>query len=480
MLKPLLAAILLGAPVSPARAGALNASQPGRGTPGASPLARVSAEQPLSSPLGVDLAPVSLDARLSVGALADAPASLPAEAPPALDVAAESAPRMPALEEPARARPSDERPPAPADPRAFPARAALEHAGEELEKAGSDPTPGAGQSDVLRKTFDLDAGAGAPKDPADQSVHVSGDDPRGIFSAAFSADGSLLATGDYEGFIRVWDVHSGREVALLGKPGKKHDAVFALAFDPRGTRLAAGRDDGSLELWDLAAKPPSPSTLRPPHPYQKDRNDTLTEIAFSPDGSLVASAGEDGTLELRQTNGAVLKRLQLNEPDDALSFSADGRYLAAVGRDDTAFLTPVSGEYVLAFRPEPTSAEAAISKGKLEDAVYATAFSPDGAQLAVSGPEGRRVHIWDVASRRVARELAVPEPTDWIGQAAFDPSGRLFAAADESGRVHVWDAHTGALLLSRRVPDSILALRFAPGALLVADRDGGIHRLRVP
>jgi NB-ARC domain/APAF-1 helical domain/WD domain, G-beta repeat len=58
-----------------------------------------------------------------------------------------------------------------------------------------------------------------------------------------------LASGDYNGTIRIWDVGRGAEVACL--EGHSPHSVTALCVLPDG-RLASGSRDGTVRLWDVA------------------------------------------------------------------------------------------------------------------------------------------------------------------------------------------------------------------------------------
>ena len=74
------------------------------------------------------------------------------------------------------------------------------------------------------------------------------------YALAFSPCGRYLASGTwwYEGMekmaIRLWDVASGENITTLwGHPTD----IQSLAFSPDGTLLASGSFDGAIMLWDL-------------------------------------------------------------------------------------------------------------------------------------------------------------------------------------------------------------------------------------
>ncbi|MHC4860113.1 MAG: WD40 repeat domain-containing protein, partial [Planctomycetota bacterium] len=71
-----------------------------------------------------------------------------------------------------------------------------------------------------------------------------------INALVFSPDGTRLASGSRDGAVRLWDVATGRQVAVLR--GHRRP-VFSLAFSPDGRTLASGDGytevPGEIRLW---------------------------------------------------------------------------------------------------------------------------------------------------------------------------------------------------------------------------------------
>lgn len=91
--------------------------------------------------------------------------------------------------------------------------------------------------------YDLTSGAIKPT----QGGHTNA-----IVRLAFSPDGTLLASGDASGTVKLWDVDTGAELRSL--PGHSAD-VTTLAFSPDGATLASGDWHGTVVLWDVGAAP---------------------------------------------------------------------------------------------------------------------------------------------------------------------------------------------------------------------------------
>ena len=154
-----------------------------------------------------------------------------------------------------------------------------------------------------------------------------------IKEVAFSHDGQRLATAGQH--VKLWDVRTQTEIATL-----QHDEyVWALAFSPDGQLLASGDGDGTVKIWNLQER----------QVISQLEGDTVRvdTLAFSPDGRTLASAGYDGQIKLWTiSDWALLGTLQNRGTTYTLDFSLDGKALASTGHAAVTLWSVESGEEI--------------------------------------------------------------------------------------------------------------------------------------
>ncbi len=141
-----------------------------------------------------------------------------------------------------------------------------------------------------------------------------------VIALAFSSDGKLLASGSRDNTIRLWNVKTGKMHRLLGRHKR---SVYSVAFSQDGTMLASGSWDGALKLWNL-----NTGKLL----WTQVETNPLYQIAFSKDAKSILDVLQNSTVHVRQTRTGQLQKALADRYGwsglDQANFSSDGRFLA--------------------------------------------------------------------------------------------------------------------------------------------------------
>jgi len=292
-----------------------------------------------------------------------------------------------------------------------------------------------------------------------------------VSAVAFSPDGKTLATAGYQEVL-LWDLANAKLLKRIGA-GQMSDSARAMAFSKDGRLLAVAEGvpngPGAVRLFDKESGQVTLSFQEP--------KEVVYALAFHPEGKLLAAGGGDAAVYVWNLDEKKVVATLKEQGDWVLgvSFSANGKFLAAASADKTAQVWEVG-----TWKP--------LSKMQQTEAVYGSAFSPDGelVALAVSGPDdravrirrrdnGQEVRVLDFAAAAPLDVLWVPQGNkiyvpssdktvkvfdggnfnlvanlsghrDWVYRVALTPDGTKLASASADGTVRLWNVADGRLL----------------------------------
>ena len=368
----------------------------------------------------------------------------------------------------------------------------------------------AGTGEILR-SFRVPKGkarpiALSPDDKWIASLDVSGDDPPywGLWDAAtgkefrklpapvgseigepnepvFSPDGKKLASsGEWDGLIHMWDVETGKDLALTGK---QRAVVCAVGFSSEGREVLTGCMDGGVRVWDAEtgavrrriavdgdAGVPAMGTIT----FSRDRRTALAtgfrrdadiwdislgkrraslcgfgypawDAAFAPDGKTLATLGEglEGVQLWDTDSGKKTAPISVGRVEGArLAFSPDGKTLAIERRSvsmdgawslEMAFWDATLGKRIRQWPLRPGFVPCELL------------FAPDGRSVVRS--QVRELNRFDPASGKELPTLRVPEDAEAerLSCQAYSPDGRTLAAGTDTGDIYLWELSTTKL-----------------------------------
>lgn len=291
----------------------------------------------------------------------------------------------------------------------------------------------------------------------------------GPVATAISADGALTVVSDsVEGVVRllVRDGTRRIEATTIASDDPEAD-VYALALSPDASLLAIGDTNAQVDLWDVT-DPAAPAHVAdlPPGP-----EGPIQDLAFSGDGYEVAAVGlGDGAFRWRVTGDVAGEPLPLLPAEDitwSVTYHPNEPWVA-VGDDaggvtlwDFAATTPRQ----LARLPSE------------DGSVLALAFDPTAERLA-AGYRSGLVRAWDLADPSAPGPLPMEvDAGTWANTVQFAPNGAHLVVGTSDGTLGAWstDAWQQVATLPHPAPITMAGFTSDGATLATVATDGAVR-----
>ncbi|MBC7812345.1 MAG: WD40 repeat domain-containing protein, partial [Burkholderiales bacterium] len=284
-------------------------------------------------------------------------------------------------------------------------------------------------------------------------------------SVALSPDERVIATGDLEGAVGLWDAET---LQPLQDFPRQEQGITDVEFSPDGLQLLIlmGHTDvdGAMSLWDIQSQ-----TRLMEQPIN-DGYPTRGFFRDTPDGQRIivstkSFAQDYAPIYVWQTGSETPEYAFLDRSaglgQDAAAITQDGSHAAYINLDNELVLRSLEADEIIAVLPEVAGSP-----------VTSIAFSPDGEAIAASNDDG--IFIFDVQTESI--RLQIPNPIgDAINDVMFSPDGAALLTAGTNA-IYLWDAETGGEL--RRFSGGSAHRRpafFEGGQRFIAVSDDGIR-----
>jgi WD40 repeat protein len=273
-----------------------------------------------------------------------------------------------------------------------------------------------------------------------------------VKAVAFSADGSIMATGGDDKMIYLWDTRTaelsgsitnpfavkalqfagndmilaacGTDVKLIDLQGEiirsfggYTTEIWSIHYNRPTQRLVAGSYAKTIRIWDFS----SGKNVLTLHGHEK----SCLPVRFNPPGDHIASGSLDRSVRIwNASTGLETQKLEIHSENIfAIDYHPSGRYFVSASGDKTIRLWSAdSGKIVKTYTGHTGS-------------VFDVRFSEDGNHLLSCSGDGTII-LWETATGNNLHSFT--DHTGIVNSIRFAPGGMSFASVSDDHTVRFW------------------------------------------
>ncbi|KAK9946439.1 hypothetical protein M0R45_011905 [Rubus argutus] len=252
---------------------------------------------------------------------------------------------------------------------------------------------------------------------------------RDVTTLDWNDDGTLLATGSYDGQARIWSRDGELKTTLIRHKGP----IFSLKWNKEGDYLLSGSVDKTAIVWDIkSGEWKQQFEFHSAPTLDVDWRDNVSFATCSTDGMIhVCKVGENQPIKTFSGHQGEV---------NAIKWDPTGSLLASCSDDHTAKVWSMKQDKYLHDLREHVKE------------IYTIRWSPTGPgsnnpnqQLVLASASfDSRVKLWDVELGRLIYSLYGHR--DPVYSVAFSPNGEYLASGSMDKCMHIWSVKEGKIV----------------------------------
>ncbi len=272
-----------------------------------------------------------------------------------------------------------------------------------------------------------------------------------IRAVHFSPDGKILASGSGDSTVKFWRSNPYNQKIIHSPVSDQPEAVNSVSFRPESnaetpTMIATGGNDQQVRLWVAGVDGYSLFKQLSGH------TSAVNSVVFDHQGQLLATGSDDRTVRLWTSQGDLVRVIPAHEqPVTGIAFSGDDRLLVTGSQDKTAKVWNTDGTLLSTLVGH-------------QDIVNTVAVNKEG-DLIATGSEDQTVKLWRLDGKLVQ---TFAENNGAVNYVSFSADGRFLAVATNKGTIKLWSVDGVLLNTLRGHNGSVNWVGFSPDGQAIA------------
>lgn len=262
--------------------------------------------------------------------------------------------------------------------------------------------------------------------------HVKGktnEKSKDVTTLDWNGEGTLLATGSYDGQARIWNMNGDLKSTLSRHKGP----IFSLKWNKKGDYLLTGSCDKTAIVWDVKVEEPKQQ-------FEFHSGPTL-DVDWRNNNSFATSSTDNMIYVCKVGENRPVKTFAGHQGEvNCVKWDPTGSLLASCSDDNTAKIWSMKQDVYVHDLKEHSKE------------IYTIRWSPTGAgtnnpnqQLVLASASfDSTVKIWDVELGKLLHSLNGHREA--VYSVAFSPSGEYLASGSLDKCVHVWSLKEGKIV----------------------------------